>query len=318
MRDIAVVTGGAGFIGRHLAAFLSGKNLDVLSIDRRPQQSSSLPYKDIQLDLSDALLVRNFFKGIRPRFVFHLAARTDTDSNRLGEYEINWKGTENMLRAVEGDLDVRFIHISTQMVARPGLDVSNPLSFEPFTAYGESKVRSELLVREMRDRSSWAIVRPTNIWGPGHPRHGTEILHFIQKSFYFEPSGRSAVRAYGFVANFVEQLYELATSKYGLSRGEVWYGGDANIQVAEWSDALSMAITGHPVRRLPRFLVRGAGVAGEAALRAGLPSPFYWNRYKNMVRDYRVPVEKTVKLVGRPRYPLAEAAALTANELIAP
>ena len=293
--------------------FLAKNNIEVTSLDTGPQPSSRRLISTVDADVQDPAEISRIFSTVQPSYVFHLAARTDNLSSKVGDYQVNWTGTENVVRAVSKIDGARLIHVSTQMVAGPGVNVSNPLTFAPFTAYGESKVKSERVLRREGSMVDWVIVRPSNIWGPGHPNHRREILQFISQRIYFEPRGTSGVRAYGFVGNFVHQLYRIATSHWDDMRRRVWYGGDANLPVSTWSDAISVALTKSEVRRFPRWLVAGAAGIGEIAQIAGFRAPFYWSRYKNMVQDYKVPVEKTVELVGQPHFSLEDAAELTAK-----
>ena len=77
--------------------------------------------------------------------------------------------TEVTARAAR-DLGVaRYVSTSTQYVHATDRAPLGDDDFSPFTAYGESKVRSEAVTRSALDGSSTAyvIIRPTNIWALG-------------------------------------------------------------------------------------------------------------------------------------------------------
>ena len=166
-----IVTGGCGFIGTHLIDELIKRNYEVLNIDIKPPilESHLAYWKERELLDCEALVAD--FQNFEPKYVIHLAARTDTLSDSLDDYVVNTQGTDNVLLAIKACRCVeRAIICSTQFVNQYQGAPRDELDFAPHTAYGESKVINEKAVRAANLECLWTIIRPTNIWGPWHPR----------------------------------------------------------------------------------------------------------------------------------------------------
>lgn len=109
MREKAIVTGGAGFIGSHLTELLLKKGHEVLVIDNfstgRPENLRSLKdnssLRVVEADVNDIKKIKPFFKGAA--FVFHLAALADivpSIVNPLSYHRSNVDGTISVLETV--------------------------------------------------------------------------------------------------------------------------------------------------------------------------------------------------------------------------
>ena len=107
-KSIAIVTGGCGFIGSHLADNLIKLNFEVVVIDNlsvgRRENISHLnensQFTFVDADISNFDLIEPFFKGAN--WVFHLAALADivpSIENPTEYYNSNVNGTFNVLQA---------------------------------------------------------------------------------------------------------------------------------------------------------------------------------------------------------------------------
>jgi UDP-glucose 4-epimerase len=107
-KSIAIVTGGCGFIGSHLADYLIELNFEVIVIDNlsvgRKENISHLfknsKFTFVDADISNFDLIEPFFKGAN--WVFHLAALADivpSIENPTEYYNSNVNGTFNVLQA---------------------------------------------------------------------------------------------------------------------------------------------------------------------------------------------------------------------------
>ncbi len=202
-----VVTGGSGFIGTHLVEALTREKHEVLNLDiRAPQVTHHRRYWKA-VDILDREVLTKTLQEWQPTQAVHLAARTQTDSGRLGDYEVNTEGTENVLDAIKMCPSVaQLVHTSTQFVVRPGRIPERDDEYAPHTTYGQSKALSEQRVRAAGLPCLWTIIRPTNIWGPWHPRYPREFWRVLAKGLYFHPNGPPAFRSYGYVGNVVHQI----------------------------------------------------------------------------------------------------------------
>ena len=94
-----LITGGSGFIGSNLANYINNiKNTEVYIIDiKLPPKylSKEIFYKE--LNILNKLKMKDFIQEIRPNYIFHLAARTDLNSNKINDYRVNYEGVNNII-----------------------------------------------------------------------------------------------------------------------------------------------------------------------------------------------------------------------------
>lgn len=150
----ALVTGGAGFVGRHLAAALRDAGWRAATLDRRPPA-------DLVLDLERDPLPRLDYDA-----VFHLAGRASpAESQKDPEetYALNAEATARLARALRSG---RLVFASTAHVYGPAsgpIDESCPTA--PPSPYAASKLCAEALAL-----AAWketVVLRPFNHTGPG-------------------------------------------------------------------------------------------------------------------------------------------------------
>jgi nucleoside-diphosphate-sugar epimerase len=302
-----LVTGGSGFIGTNLIDMLLEKNIQFLNLDIKPPSKSTHQDYWQKCDILDLELTINNFKRFQPTHVVHLAARTDTLSNNLDDYKVNTDGTANILQCTKETPSIqRAIITSSQFVcAPPGLPKSDK-DYNPIGAYGQSKVITETLTRSAGLDCIWTIVRPTNIWGPWHPRYPKEFWLILKKRLYFHPSGKSAIRSYGYVKNVVIQILKILEAPPSSVDRKVYYLGDPPINLIDWVNGFSIAITGKPVRIIPRWSFKMMAFAGSMFGVFGVRFPIQLSRYRSMTEDYFSPMEATSSNFGSSFYSLEE------------
>jgi Nucleoside-diphosphate-sugar epimerases len=181
----SVVTGGAGFIGSHLADALAARGDEVLVLDdfssgKRANLASALEtgVTVTELDVGDAQALRDAIEGFRPDSVFHLAAQIDVRRSMADpgfDARLNVVGTVHALEAAARAEASRFLFTSTGgAIYGEGAERSNELPFaetarcEPFSIYGQSKLAAEgYLDLYARTRGlSTGTVRLGNVYGP--------------------------------------------------------------------------------------------------------------------------------------------------------
>lgn len=189
-----LVTGGAGFIGSNLIHQIVGEtDHEVVNVDKLTYAGNLASLAEVegnprycfeQIDLCDAVAVRDCFGRTRPDAVMHLAAESHVDRSidAPGEFiQTNIVGTFNMLQAAYGHWlslegaareNFRFHHISTDEVygslpgAGPGFSESTP--YDPHSPYSASKASSDHLVRAWSDTYGLPVLitNCSNNYGP--------------------------------------------------------------------------------------------------------------------------------------------------------
>lgn len=174
----ALVTGGAGFIGRHVIAELLARGESVRVLDdlsrARPGSLDAFVASPAFLglvngDVTDAASVERAALGMD--VIYHLAAAVAVGASvhyPAPAVRTNVLGTLEIVEAACRN-DLRLVHVSTCHVYAPAdapLHESSPT--EPASPYAASKLAAEQVVGALRsiDGVRATIVRPFNVYGP--------------------------------------------------------------------------------------------------------------------------------------------------------
>lgn len=297
-----LITGGSGFIGTNLVDLLLSRNFtEFINLDKRkPYKRQHVKYW-IEANILDTKKLLGIFEEYKPTHVIHLAARTDTVSDKLEDYYDNTEGTKSLIYVIENSVSVLYsIITSTQYVykSKSKMLPESDGHFAPHTVYGVSKKISEDYTRRSRMKSAWTIIRPTNVWGPWHMRYPNELWKIIDKGLYFHPGAEDPIKSYAYVKNVVHQIYGLLMSPVSEVDRAVFYVGDYSMSSKKWLNAFSMELTGKPIRVVPRFLLYFLSWIGTFLNQVGIRSPLSLLRFANMVDNYDTPMKKTIDKFG--------------------
>ena len=171
-----LITGGTGFVGKHLIQFLKPKNSRIAVLASGP---TSTPEPDVdyyEVDIRDRDAVRSVVQKVEPDQIYHLAGITTIAaswSDPQLTYEVNVWGASSLFRAAMSlPSPPRILNVSTAQVYAPS---SYPLSegslVWPDNPYAASKAMAELLIVEYQRHQAGGIVtaRAFNHTGPGQP-----------------------------------------------------------------------------------------------------------------------------------------------------
>lgn len=295
-----LVTGGSGFIGVHLIGDLIKRNYKVLNIDIKPPVDNMNldSWQKVSIINKDQLRVQII--DFDPHYIVHLAATTTQDTKSIDDFEVNIKGTHNLLDISSQLTNLKkFIFISTQYVNSPGYPISEILEeLRPYGFYGESKLLGEKMTQDLLQNSSWTIIRPTTIWGPWHPILAEGLWKQILKGRYFHPKRDSAIKAYGYVKNSVWQIIGIMEMENNYTDKKVFYIGDENILQEKWVGRFVTRLKGQKMRKIPRIILYMISEVGEGLAKLGIKLPLYRSRYRNLVTSNPSPLEATIELLG--------------------
>jgi len=169
----ALISGGTGFAGRHLANLLGqqGKEVIVLSTGSL-QPQAGITY--FECDLRDFSAVQRVCEDTQPNEVYHLAAVSsvvESWKDPRSTFEVNVVGTYNLLAAcLPLTSQPRFLNVSTgQVYALTGEYLSEDSPVRPSNPYAGSKLMAELLPYQFPPEEQTRVVtaRPFNHTGPG-------------------------------------------------------------------------------------------------------------------------------------------------------
>jgi UDP-glucose 4-epimerase len=195
-----LITGGAGFIGSHLAEQLlatgnSVRVLDNLSTGKRANLSTHAQLEFIQGDIRDRNLVLDAVRGVQA--IVHLAAVASVQASvddPTGTHETNFDGTLHLLEAARQEQVRRFLYASSAAVY--GDNTRLPLVedevLNPLSPYAADKLAGEYYLRFYHAKYGieTTAFRFFNIFGPrqdpSSPYSGV-ISIFVERVSQGEP-----------------------------------------------------------------------------------------------------------------------------------
>jgi len=219
-----VVTGGAGFIGSHLAEELARREYDVIIVDDlstgKLENIKHLLYRNNvefnQGSVTDLLLLTNLFHNIQ--YVFHQAAIPSVPrsiSNPKASHEANMTGTLNVLQAAKDNGVKKIIYASSSSVYgdTPTLPKREDMAPNPRSPYAVTKLAGEHYCQVFREvyGLSTICLRYFNIYGPRQEpdsQYAAAIPKFIQGALHNKPltifGDGNQTRDFTFVKDAVE------------------------------------------------------------------------------------------------------------------
>jgi len=297
-----LLTGGSGFIGTNFIDQFSKLGHTITNYSLHPPLDPQQKQYWIEGDIMRPEALRSAFGQSKPTHVLHLAARAECDENTTVEkgYKVNTEGTQNVLDAIKATPSVeRVIVTSSQFVCGPGRLPKSDTDYFPATIYGESKAISEKLTRAANLPVTWTIIRPTNIWGPWHMRYRREFWRVVERGLYVHPGRQPVIRCYGYVRNIIDQIRKIFEAPPEVVHGKTIYVGDRPTNLFDWVNGFSKALTGKPVRIVPRALMRALALAGDITSRlTGKPFLINSSRLRSMTTEYNTPIAETFDLLG--------------------
>ena len=190
-----LVTGGAGFIGKHLVkSLLENRNLvtifDNFSNSEKDSVTSlvNMGAKIIEGDITKLEDITNAIK--EHDAVVHLAAKISVEEsikNPSKTVHINVDGTRNVLIACEKNHVKNLVVSSSAAIygeSLPGIKLTEDSKTNPISPYGESKLIMEHEIREFiaKHNMNCVILRFFNIYGVGQsPEYAGVITKFIKR-----------------------------------------------------------------------------------------------------------------------------------------
>jgi UDP-glucose 4-epimerase len=258
-----LVTGGSGFIGRHVVCALTAAGARVRVVDLKPHPDPDVDL--IQGDLADQPVLEEAFAHGCDGIV-HLAAVTSVLRSLEHPdltYQTNVAATHRLLEAARAAGATSLVFASTNAVTGP-MDapaISESATLRPLTPYGATKAAGEMLMSAYT--ASYGVrctrLRLTNVYGPGMQAKDSIVARLMRAirlggTFEIYGDGRQ-VRDYVHAADVV-QAVRLALSSDDW-QGPIVIGSGRSMSVLDVLDAVR-EVTG---AELP--VVHGAPRPGE-------------------------------------------------------
>jgi nucleoside-diphosphate-sugar epimerase len=255
MSDLALITGGTGFLGQNLAGSLLARGRRVRLVLRPQIDRPDLPLlraAGVELivgELHDAHTLEAALQGVGE--VYHLAGRLFVAGVPDDAYrQLHVEATRALLLACAGRAELRaIVHCSTTGVLGPTgpqpRDETAPL--RPSNSYEQSKAEGERLARGLAQAYELPLVvaRPALVYGPGD-MHLLGWFRAIQRGWYRVIGAGNSLLHPIFVDDLSEGLRRCAETRTAL--GRVYHlVGERPLPIRELAAAIAHALG----RRLP-------------------------------------------------------------------
>lgn len=250
-----LITGGSGFVGRHICRALAARGRELVNLDLVPADPA-LPFaRTVVGDVRDERAVDTALAGCE--FVVHLAAaHHDFGLDEATYWDVNERGTRLLCERMEraGVPCIAFL----SSVAVYGDTMPEPDESavpRPYSPYGASKLAAEGVLR------TWAaatadrrvlVLRPTAIFGEHHYANVYALVRQIAAGRYLQVGDGANRKSLACVENVVDAMQYLL-ARDAPARFEVWnYVDKPDLTSAELANLIHDELGRAPPRvRLP-------------------------------------------------------------------
>ncbi|MGC8761089.1 MAG: NAD-dependent epimerase/dehydratase family protein [Bryobacteraceae bacterium] len=278
-----LLTGGAGFLGRMLAAGLRESGAEVLVADLSEPAGFAWQRVDITRPETLRWTGPEFDLLVHAAGLAHFRPRTPTEQQRL--FEVNADGTRNLLASLGGPhRPARAVLVSTVAVygrqEGEGLDENTPLAATD--PYGESKRLAEGIFRAWSEENGvgWTVLRLPLVYGLDPPGNLGAMAAALRAGRYVGVGRGQARRSLVWGVDVGRAL--LAAAREG---GVFHLTDGRHPTFREIEEAMAEALGRAAPPRLPAGAAWMLASAGSALTRLGLRPPFDLDRYRKMTRS---------------------------------
>ena len=169
-----LITGGAGYIGSHIAENLIKAKKKVYIVDNLSTGFKRLVNKDakfFKLNILNTLALNRIILKYKIDTIVHLAANLiigDGEKNPKKFYKNNVQGTLSLIKALKKSYVKNLLFSSTAAVYKDGMyRVTENSVLQPKSVYGKTKLRAENLIKSncKKLKVNYGILRYFNIVG---------------------------------------------------------------------------------------------------------------------------------------------------------
>ncbi|WP_271573160.1 NAD-dependent epimerase/dehydratase family protein [Bradyrhizobium sp. CCBAU 11361] len=282
----AIIFGGAGFIGTHLATCLvaSQRYKRVVSVDIGQPRANVAGVEYLHHDVRQTI-----DPGISdgsPTDIFNLAAIHVTPGHPDGDYYYtNVLGAVNVCRFANAIGCSNIVFTSSISIYGPSeAALDEEATPAPVSAYGRSKLAAEkihlLWQSEALDRKL-TIVRPAVIYGLHERGNFTRLSRLLKRNSFVYPGRTDTIKSCGYVKDLVSSMMHMSNQHDGVSIYN--FSFERRYTISEICAAFScVAAYRKPRLTIPIWFMNLAVLPFEALHSAGLKTGINRDRVRKL------------------------------------
>jgi len=308
----SLITGAPGWLGTSIAQALVNGHPDI-DVETRAVRClvqkgvdatvlRELGVEVVEGDICDPSTLMNVAEGIDT--VFHCAGLIHPKLKIEELFQVNTRGTENMITASAYAGVKRFIYVSSNSPAgcqrRRDQLMKESDRPRPYKAYGKSKYQAECIVNNFHDQGKieTVIIRPCWFYGPNQPARQSRFFTMIKKGNPLVFGDGNNLRSMSYVDNIVQGL--ILAEKVEQANGQLYWIADERayptIEIYQTIAEL-LEVSEFKPRHIPGFSSTIAEINDTLIQAAGV----YWTEMHvagEMAKDIGCSIEKAKKELG--------------------
>ncbi|KIL67822.1 hypothetical protein M378DRAFT_185406 [Amanita muscaria Koide BX008] len=220
-KEVYIVIGGSGFVGRHIVQQLLDRG-DIVSVLDIVQRHHDVPF--YSADITDQSQVAAALRKSGTTCIIHTASPPAGLKDEALYYRVNVDGTKAIIAAAVETGIRKLVFTSSAGVVFDGSDIIGaderlPPPRVPMDAYNDSKAKAEAAVLEANGKGGLLTValRPAGIFGPGDRQVMTGLYQVYERGqTHFQIGDNTNLFDWTYVGN-VARAHLLAADKLDAS-----------------------------------------------------------------------------------------------------
>ncbi|MDT8070312.1 MAG: NAD(P)-dependent oxidoreductase [Terriglobia bacterium] len=293
---VVAVTGGTGFIGRHVVPLLLDRGHSVRALVRNGNERT-LPSRVCAApgEVTDSAAVERALRG--SEIAIHLAGVAHTTLTSKEEHTraraVNAGGTRNVLEAA-ARLGVRRVVLASSAHVydgQRGCGVREDAPQAPENLYAETKIEVENLAHEFAGRGLEVLIgRPCLTYGANVRFNLLSLMKAIDRGIYFHAGSRKVERSFASVRSAAAAFVYLAEK--GIP-GEAYNIADrAPMLLEDFTNDLADRMKRPRPKHIPFAVLWTGAVAFSAAAKLGINGPLNLESLRKLTNSFSLNTDK--------------------------
>jgi nucleoside-diphosphate-sugar epimerase len=317
-----LITGGTGFIGSRLAlrCLEKGDSVRILGQVNNAVEAENkklIEEKGAEVIISSITDKETLFKYLSGiDIVYHLAAaQHEMNVPDQKFWDVNVKGTENIIEASIKEGVKQFVHGSTIGVysVKEGL-ITEQSPCKPDNIYGKTKLEGETLALSYKEKLSIVVIRIPEVYGPGDMRL-LKLFKGIKKKMFFIIGNGKNLHHIIYIDDLIDGLF--LASHVEKAKGEIFLlAGKEPVTTNDMASIIAKQLGSKvPSLHVPLFPFMLIATLMETVLRPlGIQPPLHRRRMDFFKKSFTLSHDKASSILGfTPRISFNNGVAETAK-----